>query len=62
MAEATAWREELAVEHLPDEDPTVLIHEEYYSRHPGAPRHDDPPHRRAAPPWVTGVLLQFRGM
>jgi hypothetical protein len=55
MAEVAGWREELAVEDLPDEDPIVHLRDEYYARHPGAPRHDDPPYRRAAPPRVRGV-------
>jgi hypothetical protein len=33
LREAAAWREQLVVEDLPDEDPTIQLHEEYYTRH-----------------------------
>jgi hypothetical protein len=55
LREAATWREQLAIEDLPEEDPTIQLREEYYARHPGAPRHDDPPHRRAAPPRTRAV-------
>jgi hypothetical protein len=35
MAEVAGWREELAVEDLPDEDLIVHLQDEYYARHPG---------------------------
>ena len=49
MREAMAWKEELALEEVTDDPITPLV-EEYYTRHQGAPRHDDPLHRRTAPP------------
>ena len=49
-AETQAWREELQVEGEIREDPIPGLIEEYYQRHVGAPHHDDPMHRRQAPP------------
>ena len=48
--ESAAWRQELAIDDVQGEDPIRPMIEEYYQRHPDAPRHDDPPHRRQAPP------------
>ena len=55
LEEAAAWRQELAIEDLPDIDPTQAMVNDYYTHHPGAPRHDDPPHRQAAPPCTRAV-------
>ena len=50
MTEAAAWRDKLIVAGEEQDDPIPGMVEDYYNRHSGAPRHDDPPHRRAAPP------------
>ena len=49
-AETQAWREELQAREDIGEDPIPGLMEEYYQCHVGAPRHDDPIHRRQAPP------------
>ena len=50
LRESTSWREQLEVADNEAEDPIGPMLLEYYTRHPGAPKHDDPPHRRTAPP------------
>jgi transposase InsO family protein len=50
LKESAGWQEELGVRGEVEDDPIGPMLREYYDRHPGAPRHDDPPHRRAAPP------------
>ena len=50
LSESAAWRDELVLSGQEQEDPIPAMVEDYYARHPGAPRHDDPPHRRTAPP------------
>ena len=50
LKESAGWREELGVGEPTGEDPFGPMLLEYYARHPGAPKHDDPPHRRTAPP------------
>src|SRR5258706_3576190 len=45
-----AWRQELVLGDEEKEDPVRTLIEEYYRRHTDAPRHDDPPYRRQAPP------------
>jgi hypothetical protein len=50
LKESTGWQEELSVGENEFEDPIRPLLLDYYDRHPGAPRHDDPPHRRTAPP------------
>ena len=49
MAEAAEWHDILAIDDTTAHPVEPLV-QAYYDRHPGAPRHDDPPHRRAAPP------------
>jgi hypothetical protein len=55
LRESAAWREQLVVEDLPEVDPVIQLQEEYYARHLGAPRHDNPPHRWATPPCTQAV-------
>ena len=55
LAESAKWREELNIDEPLVEDPTQAMIEDYYNRHPNAPRHDDPVHRRQAPPRHRGV-------
>jgi len=50
LAESGAWRQELAGGQEMEEDPIPGMIQEYYQRHVGAPRHDDPVYRRQAPP------------
>ena len=50
LKESGGWREELQVAEDETEDPIGPMLFDYYARHPGAPKHDDPPHRRTAPP------------
>ena len=50
LAESARWREELNIDEPLVEDPTQAMIEDYYNQHPNAPRHDDPVHRRQAPP------------
>ena len=50
LRESAAWRHELAIDNVQGEDPIRPMIEEYYQWHPDAPRHNDPPHRRQAPP------------
>jgi hypothetical protein len=50
LAEAAQWRDELQLQGQEDDDSVGPLVEEYYLRHPGAPRHDDAPHQRAPPP------------
>jgi len=50
LRESAGWRAELGVGSNDLEDPIGPMLHDYYERHPGAPRHDDPPHRRAPPP------------
>ena len=50
LEEAAGWQQELVIGDESVDDPIRPLIEEYYARHPGAPRHDDPPHRRLAPP------------
>jgi hypothetical protein len=50
LREAASWQQELSVGGELPEDQVRPMVDEYYLQHPGAPRHDDPPHRRAAPP------------
>ena len=49
LQEAVDWHQELSVSNEPSGDLVRPMIEEYYMWHPGAPRHDDPPHRHAAP-------------
>ena len=55
LAESVKWREEFNIDEPLVEDPTQAMIEDYYNRHPNAPRHDDPVHRRQAPPRHRGV-------
>jgi hypothetical protein len=50
LAEASQWRDELRVQGQEDDDSLGPLVEEYYARHPGAPRHDDAPYQRGRPP------------
>jgi len=50
LEESTVWQQELVARGEPIEDQVIPLIEEYYNQHPGAPRHDDPPHHRQAPP------------
>jgi hypothetical protein len=50
LRESTGWHKELGIGEEIEEDPIGPMLQEYYVRHLGAPRHDDPPHRCAAPP------------
>jgi hypothetical protein len=61
LREAAAWREQLAIEDLPEVDPMIQLWEEYYAMHPGAPWHDDPPHQQAAPPRTRAVRWSMQG-
>ena len=42
--------QELAIDDVQGEGPIRPMIEEYYQQHPDAPRHDNPPHWRQAPP------------
>jgi len=55
LDEAATWHQELAVEDLPEVNPTLTMINEYYDHHLGAPQHDDPPHRQAAQPCTRAV-------
>ena len=50
MREVAKWQEELVVRGEPVDSSFSDMVEEYYARHPGAPRHDDTPHQCAPPP------------
>ena len=50
LKESTGWREQLEAADNETEDPIGPMLLDYYTRHPGAPKHDDPPHRCTAPP------------
>ena len=50
IAEAAAWQRELTLAGEEHGDLLPGMINEYYARHLGAPQHDDPPHRCAAPP------------
>jgi len=50
LRESAGWREELEVGEDAREDPIEPMLQDYYTRHPGAPKHNDPPYRRMAPP------------
>jgi hypothetical protein len=45
LVESNTWRQELTADKEIGEDPIPGMIEEYYNRHPGAPRHDDPVYR-----------------
>ena len=50
LKESAGWREGLEVADDVTEDPIGPMLLDYYTRHPGAPKNDDPPHHRTAPP------------
>ena len=50
LKESAVWRGKLEIAGDKTEDPIGPMLLDYYTQHLGAPRHDDPPHRRAAPP------------
>jgi hypothetical protein len=50
LEEASQWRDELCIQGQEDDDSIGPLVEEYYIRHPGAPRHDDAPHQWPPPP------------